>query len=494
LVLEERNSTESAADRDDHSHDYDGARDTSVRGRWFQIYLLLLMVAGLDFTVFMLNLPLTRVYESIICWHHWEALEPGKFSGGPDSIPEAYCKDAPVQEELALVRGCEMLFMSMPGMLLALPYGYLADRIGRRPVLMLCALGLAAAISSVLIVCHFWQVFPLRMLWAAWLFTVVGGGASVIVATTFSMLTDLTTEKERATVFLYLAVAILVGQAISVPLASVIMDKFGTTTAIMIGYFVGLVSCFMTILTKETTPKAKAMTDDEQSLPESADAGQTPEDWRARLTKVISSTATFVLQSKSLIALILSFFVHALGTSANSIIVQYASKRFSLPISRAGLFLTVRAIVTIVAFLVLIPLVSRLLDAKLGVGGKLRDLWIARILVLCVPIGFFFIAAGMSQGVMAGGMILTALGSGYSNMMRSVATGVVDPSHIAQLHGVITTIETLAQLLSGPLLAGMFSTGLRSGLLGLPFYIEALLAIFGCVLVWAIKLPKAIEI
>ncbi|KAH7305243.1 major facilitator superfamily domain-containing protein [Stachybotrys elegans] len=455
-----------------------------INGAQTQIYLLLVMVAGLDFTVFMLNLPLTRVYESIICYHYWAAVDPGRF---PDEVPEALCKGAPVQEELAIVKGYEMLFMSLPGMLLALPYGYLADRIGRKPVLMLSALGLAASLSCILLICHFPQLVPLRMVWAAWLLTVCGGGASVVISLTFSMLTDLTTERERATVFLRLAVAILIGQAVAAPLASAMMEKLGTTLPILVAYSIGLASCFLTVFTTETSEMRSKTEDDDTEEGIVMDAEITG--WIAKLTDKL----TLVLKSLSIVALISSFFVNAVGTSANNIIVQYASKRFDLSISQAGNFLTIRAVATIFAFLVLIPLGSRLLGRWFGIQGSVRDLWVTRATVLFIPVGFFLIAAGQSQGMVAGGMVLTAMGSGYSNLMRSVATGIVHPSRIAQLHGVITTVETSAQLVSGPCLAKAFSTGLRDGCIGLPFYLGAILTALGSTLVWVIRIPEAVN-
>lgn len=88
------------------------------RGRKWHIYLLFVIVAGLDSTIFMLNLPLTRVYESIVCYHYFAAQDPSRFSS-PFEIPESLCKAGPVQEELALVKGYELLFMALPGWLAA---------------------------------------------------------------------------------------------------------------------------------------------------------------------------------------------------------------------------------------------------------------------------------------------------------------------------------------------------------------------------------------
>jgi len=72
-----------------------------------------------------------------------------------------------------------------------------ADRYGRKPILLLSVLGLIIALASVLAVCWFWWIFPLRLVWAGWLLTAIGGGATVLMSTAFSMLSDLTHENDR---------------------------------------------------------------------------------------------------------------------------------------------------------------------------------------------------------------------------------------------------------------------------------------------------------
>lgn len=72
------------------------------------------MVAGLDFTMFALNLPLTRVYEALVCYQYYSTQHPGLYPD-PILIPEKGCKIDSVQDEVALIRGYELLFMSLPG-------------------------------------------------------------------------------------------------------------------------------------------------------------------------------------------------------------------------------------------------------------------------------------------------------------------------------------------------------------------------------------------
>lgn len=100
------------------SHPQDAQNPSSKPGFLSQnrsrIYLLFMVLAGLDFSMYMINLSLTRVYESNACYAYYSITEPGRFDG-PSLIPESKCKIDPVQEELALIRGYEFVCMSLPG-------------------------------------------------------------------------------------------------------------------------------------------------------------------------------------------------------------------------------------------------------------------------------------------------------------------------------------------------------------------------------------------
>jgi hypothetical protein len=94
-------------------HDAASTHGRSPRSRW-HVYALFFIVAGIDSTVFMLSLPLTRVYESITCYQWYLSAQPSRYPD-PSSIPESMCKIPQVQEKLATLRGYELLFMALPG-------------------------------------------------------------------------------------------------------------------------------------------------------------------------------------------------------------------------------------------------------------------------------------------------------------------------------------------------------------------------------------------
>lgn len=80
---------------------------------------------------------------------------------------------------------------------MAIPYGLLADRWGRKPIVLLSMVGILLSMTFTLAVCRFWQIFPLRLVWLAPVFTVIGGGAPVMFSVILTMIADVMPENER---------------------------------------------------------------------------------------------------------------------------------------------------------------------------------------------------------------------------------------------------------------------------------------------------------
>jgi hypothetical protein len=100
---------------------------------------------------YMLRAPYTRMLEDIICRAYYEAATP---SISPP-IPEDNCKIAPIQSKLAMLKGWDVTFSCIPGILLAVPYGFLGDKYGRKLVLLLALFGTVLGMIWVLVVCKF---------------------------------------------------------------------------------------------------------------------------------------------------------------------------------------------------------------------------------------------------------------------------------------------------------------------------------------------------
>ena len=299
----------------------------------------------------------------------------------------------------------------------------------------------------------------------------------------------------RTRIFLQAAVAVLAAQASATTLASLLMGKFGPWVPILAGYGIGVSAAIVALFIPETLQTVQKQSHDPQLSLELGSDAMKPVTWSDRLLDHATSSVEsvrFLFENRTVLILTLTFFINTIGTSSINIAIQYASKRFSVLISSAGFLITIRAIITIIYFLALLPFMGRVLETKFHQSGSARDLWLARLTVLCLPFGFTLMSLSPKLALMAVGMVFTALGSGCGSLVRSIANSMVDIDQVARLNGAISIVDTLGILVSGPLLAEVFSLGLRMGgaWIALPFFIAAILTAIASLILWLVKVPE----
>lgn len=113
---------------------------------------------------------MNAVLEAIICGQmHPEVASgtdpSGRLSTLPADTADSVCKSADVQSYLATIRGWQATFEAIPNILCAIPYGILADRWGRKPVLILSALGLNLGLGFSYGVLFFSNILPVWTVW-----------------------------------------------------------------------------------------------------------------------------------------------------------------------------------------------------------------------------------------------------------------------------------------------------------------------------------------
>lgn len=116
----------------------------SKRKKWVTVTILALVLFIVDLGYYFTVTPLLEIVQDIICrkYHPSEAT-PG----------DGICKSDDVQKELALVWGWFDTLTILPGALLTIPAGILADRWGRKPALLLALFGFCLGETWMRIVC-----------------------------------------------------------------------------------------------------------------------------------------------------------------------------------------------------------------------------------------------------------------------------------------------------------------------------------------------------
>jgi MFS family permease len=155
------------------THQEEGLK-TNSRLLW-RIYAIVFCI---NFSFQVLQPAQTQIYESIYCsqWYHNHPVA-GIPENGP--IPESYCKIAPVQTQISTLKGWLEFFLAAPGLLLSIPMGILADRIGRRPLIL--------GNWSVVLLTQAWTTFvmwfggriPLQAIWLGASLNIFSGGLVV---------------------------------------------------------------------------------------------------------------------------------------------------------------------------------------------------------------------------------------------------------------------------------------------------------------------------
>lgn len=113
----------------------------------------------------MTKAPLMRLLEAVICRKYYKSAELADIDLSLP-IPEENCKLPPIQSQLAIFKGWDMVISCIPGIILSVPYGILADKHGRRFVLLLGRAGVILALLWELFVSEFEKLFTILIQYA----------------------------------------------------------------------------------------------------------------------------------------------------------------------------------------------------------------------------------------------------------------------------------------------------------------------------------------
>ncbi|KAF5876927.1 putative mfs multidrug protein [Botrytis fragariae] len=469
------------------------------------VLLLTTIVFIIGFGTYLVWIPSMRIYEDILCHRYYEELQGQSGVGLSSTIDEARCKGDKVQEELNILTAVLETLKALPGMFMAVPYGLLADKIGRKPVFALSILGLLLSLLFEVFIMSEWMMLPIRAVWFAPFLQFIGGGEKTASAIFYAIISDVTTQDERANAFLFAACASLSAELIAPTVAAAIM-VYSPWISICCGVFVltsGLL-CLITFVpetlhlhTSQTT-SSTLIPDDSSSeyISDSSSDFNEPLKPKRKLT-ITRRLSDFYTTSRPLLTLpvlllLLPSMTRVIGQQSIELCIRYISTRFSIPLSHASLILSLRALINILLLLLLIPFLSSFLITKFHFSSTHKDLLLARISSIFLILGALTIAISPSLRLTIIGLIIYTLGTGLVSLVRSLITGLVDQKHVARIFALIAVVETSSSLLAGPAVAGLYELGLIwrgewTGWLGLPFVGLALVCGVGSVGVWGVK-------
>ncbi|KAI1263178.1 MFS general substrate transporter [Xylariaceae sp. FL1019] len=442
------------------------------RQKWRVVLLLYLYAFVMILADSLCPAALIQILEDIICAdmdHHGDPI-----AGLGDT-----CKSPAVQTELAFVRGFLQMTPFFAGVVCTVPYSLLANRIGRRRVLMLSGIGLFLSLAWVLAVCYF-RFLPVRWIWLSGAFLFVGGGDPVMSTVAHVMITDTVERPQRAQIFLCLHAADVLGGFVGPVIAAALMANGHAWIVLLLGACIMLFAALViTSLIPETlyfSQSSAVMTSTSTSHEADGSSSASPVD-RAKASGSLFAPLRRMLASNPQAILLLSIFTPQTAARElfNNLGLQYSNVKFGLSYARGNLIISLFQAVQGLVALVLLPFITRVLAKPLGWSPWSRDRRYAVFSMSMTAAGLFVIALAPVFAVEILGLLLVALGSCTNGLLTSLMGGAVPSGSAGAIYSSALTLSIVSRTLSGPIFSALLVAGFNLGWqwYGLPFAVMA---------------------
>ncbi|KAI8963498.1 MFS general substrate transporter [Daldinia sp. FL1419] len=409
------------------------------------------------------QIPMTRIYEDILCREYY-----GKSPASDEPIDEGLCKKDAIQSELALLFAFLEALNAGIGCLVALLWGIIADRFGRKPVYAIAAVGMVLHVLMIMFVGWFPDSLPVRWIWISSI-AHLSGGPPVIGACTYSMVSDIVPESSRSIAFMRVHVASLSGNLVSPALASAMMSATGPWPVMWLTAILWALTAALVAIVPETFHHLVHMDENSSALTFKTRALRVLNQLKDSLSIVKTGSVTLILciclLSMPIVMCTLQFMV------------QYISKYYHIPLAKTGYIQSVFGIAHVVVVLLIVPALSKLVVQPTTprflriANEKDRDLILARWSYLIYAIGSFILGISPTLPVFIAGLIFMSLGSGSASFIKSIATSHVDAEHRSRLFSIMALLDIGSNIWATPALAGLFTLGMQLGgiWIGLPY-------------------------
>ncbi|KLU91073.1 hypothetical protein MAPG_09596, partial [Magnaporthiopsis poae ATCC 64411] len=382
------------------------AQQPRRRHRWYQVRspravvtTVALMLFAMTLSAMVLIIPLARLVEDDLCRRHYGTSAP---------VDEEKCKVDEVQMRLAWLGGCASVINAITELVVSFPWGLLADRFGRKPILR------ASLASIVMSIC--WSCFvisrpdlmPVEFSLFASLFAVFGGGVGTAVTIVHAIIADVATDKASA--FMWTSIGAISGFVIGPALAAHMLESASSPwVPVRISGMAVIPILLATMILPETKPAGSIIVEAGAPSGSSKNNGF----WkalRAQLSDSLSDLHSSVrmLRRTSLLCVMPSFFVtQPVSTAQGATLGQTLSKKFGWKMAQLGYFFSARGLLTILA-LALLPLLAK--KSRRGDTGISRDLQLARASMLLMLLGNLFTGFGLEAvPLLAAGQLASTL-------------------------------------------------------------------------------------
>lgn len=328
-------------------------------------------------------------------------------------------------------------------------------------------------LKTILTAAGYFKDLPLQLTWLSSAFYFIGGGPIVASAIGITMISDIAPPEKRTTIFLYLTASVLIAEIIA-PILSARLMEIGDWYPLVLALIFQQCGVLLAVFFPETLHMREQPGHDEPTLVITQAQPKGHAFSPRQQIRHFRDAFAFLKSDRTLALVVFTFMANRLGRQGITLLVRYASKRYSWEIKQAAYLLSFRAATNLAAVAIFLPLTNQLLLKYVRLPAHWADLWIARGSIILTTISFLVIGLAGYPALLIIGLLVYNLGTGYNAAMRSVSIHVVggqSSSNIGKLMSTIAIVESLGALVAGPLLNQLFQSGmaLGSAWLGLPF-------------------------
>ncbi|GAB1318260.1 General substrate transporter [Madurella fahalii] len=453
-----------------------------VQKRTTIVALLAILMFTITTSGLMILVPMFRLMEDAICHAYYD-------KDRSEPIEEQLCKVDGVQKELAFLGGWAAMINSVVGLIAALPYGVLADRIGRKPTFILSYCGIIVAFAWGPLMLAIGETPTLYLAIIGSLFFLVGGGVPVAINSLNAMASDVSSESDRATGLLYVSFGAVSGGLVGPVVSGLLMETLGPWIPIFIVFAITPFVFGLLLFIPETLPvKLRAGTEQEEQQPVAERIREA--------VKELGTSLSLLKNANVSLSLVHFSITPALFAAYSSTLAQHVSNYFGWTLAQTNYLLSPLGILQL-AMILLLPRLSSYLTNQ---SGRFRlplfdkDLLLTKISLVFLILGALLEGFSQHIALFLVGLTVGTFGACSGPLCRAVATAYVEPQQTSRLYALMSMMETGGAVIGGPVLAWCFNVGLtkRGWWTGLPwFYIAGLVSV-ALVALMFVRRPKKV--
>jgi hypothetical protein len=372
------------------------------------------------------------------------------------------------------------LISGIMGAIIAPKMGALSDRLGRRPIMMLCNTGSLTGEIITIIAATYPETFKVYWILVGYFLDGLTGSMMASMAVSHSYATDCTAPSKRNVIFGYFHGVLFVGIALGPLIAAWVIKS---TNNIIWMFYIAL-AChlfFISLLAfviPESLPKKSKLAARERHRQHRERHGHVAR-WRAN-TESYGQFAAWILSTKGLVV---NFFeplkilypkddpiftpaarrnlvllasldgiIFGVGTGAMTVIVLYSNFHFKWDTVTASYFISLMSILRTFTLFVILPTISWLFLRRVriipGTGTNLYELSIIRVAIFMDVLGFVGYSLATSGTMFMASGAVASMGGMGSPTLQAALTKHVPPDRIGQLLGAMALLHAIARVTS----------------------------------------------